>query len=75
MACAFSAGEYKSELAIKWLSYCKDAIPIGKGRIGHDEYLHYYFAQAMYEPMQVPGGWAGLLCDPQGVVFGLFSME
>lgn len=48
VACAFSAGEYKSELAIKWLDYCRQSIPIGRGRVGHDEYLHYYFAQAMY---------------------------
>ena len=48
VACAFSAGEYNSDLARKWLEYCKSNIPIGRGRVGHDEYLHYYFAQAMY---------------------------
>jgi len=48
VACAFSAGEYNSGLAKKWLDYCRTNIPIGRGRIGHDEYLHYYFAQAMY---------------------------
>ena len=48
VACAFSAGEYNSTLAKKWFEYCKKVIPIGRGRIGHDEYLHYYFAQAMY---------------------------
>jgi uncharacterized protein len=33
-------------------------------------------AKSMYDPIQVPGGgWAGLLQDPQGVVFGVFSME
>jgi hypothetical protein len=48
VACAFSAGEYGSELAKKWIEYCRTAIPVGKGRVGHDEYMHYYYAQAMY---------------------------
>jgi hypothetical protein len=48
IACAFSAGEYNSSLAKRWLEYCKKNIPIGRGRIGHDEYLHYYYSQAMY---------------------------
>ncbi|MCS6851900.1 MAG: terpene cyclase/mutase family protein, partial [Gemmataceae bacterium] len=48
IACAFSAGEYNSPLAKKWLKFCQSAIPIGQGRIGHDEYTHYYFAQALY---------------------------
>lgn len=48
IACSFSAGEYESELAKKWLEYCAANIPIGKGRVGHDEYLHYYYAQAIY---------------------------
>jgi hypothetical protein len=48
IACAFSAGEYNSELAKKWIEYCRTAIPVGRGRIGHDEYLHYYYSQAMY---------------------------
>src|SRR6476646_8356222 len=48
VACAFSAGEYGSDLARKWLEFCASNIPFGRGRIGHDEYLHYYFAQAMY---------------------------
>ncbi len=48
IACAFSAGEYHSDLAKKWIEYCKTAIPVGRGRVGHDEYMHYYYAQAMY---------------------------
>jgi len=48
VACAFSAGEYNSDLARKWLEYCNQNIPIGRGRVGHDEYLHYYYAQAIY---------------------------
>ena len=48
VACAFSAGQYKDEYAIKWIKYCKDNIPIGKGRLSHDEYQSYYYAQALY---------------------------
>src|SRR5262249_27757295 len=54
IACFFSAGDYKkenNELVIKWFRYCKDAIPLGDGggvRFGHDEYTHYYYAQAVY---------------------------
>jgi hypothetical protein len=48
ISCGFSAGEYNSELPKKWIEFCRTAIPVGRGRIGHDEYLHYYYAQAMY---------------------------
>jgi hypothetical protein len=50
ISCGFSAGEYKSELCKKWLKYCQTNIPINGGvaRIGHDEYTHYYYAQALY---------------------------
>jgi hypothetical protein len=48
VACAFSAGDYKSEDAKKWLKYCRDNIPFGKGRLNHDEYQNYYFSQAVY---------------------------
>lgn len=49
IACAFSAGEYNSPLAKKWITFCKTAIPIGQaGRVGHDEYTHYYYGQAMF---------------------------
>jgi hypothetical protein len=51
ISCGFSAGEYKSELCKKWLKYCQRAIPIANGgvaRMGHDEYTHYYYAQALY---------------------------
>ena len=50
ISCGFSAGEYKSELAKKWLKYCQTAIPLSNiaGRMGHDEYTHYYYAQALY---------------------------
>jgi hypothetical protein len=48
VACSFSAGQYKGDLAKKWIKYCKDNIPIAKGRIAHDEYQNYYFAQFVY---------------------------
>lgn len=50
IACLFSAGEYKDDLVKKWFKYCQTAIPTagGAGRIGHDEYTHYYYAQAVY---------------------------
>jgi hypothetical protein len=49
IACLFSAGEYKDELVQKWFKYCRKAIPIGNaGRIGHDEYTHFYYSQAVY---------------------------
>jgi hypothetical protein len=51
IACMFSAGEYKSELAIKWLNYCKSNIPHdGSTRESgqHFEYTHYYYAQVLY---------------------------
>jgi squalene cyclase len=48
ICCGFSAGQYKSELPKRWIKYCKDNIPVGKGRQSHDEYQTYYFAQAVY---------------------------
>jgi hypothetical protein len=51
ISCAFSAGEYKDDLVKKWFKFCQTAISargIGGVRIGHDEYTHYYYAQALY---------------------------
>jgi hypothetical protein len=51
IACLFNAGEYKDELCKKWFKFCQTAIPInglGGVRLGHDEYTHYYYAQALY---------------------------
>ncbi len=48
VACAFSAGQYRSELAKKWIKFCKENIPVAKGRIAHDEYQSYYYAQFVY---------------------------
>jgi hypothetical protein len=50
ISCGFSAGEYKSKDVAGWFSYCNKMIPLnlGGGRFGHDEYVHYYYAQALY---------------------------
>jgi hypothetical protein len=49
VACMFSTGQYDSPLARKWLQYCQANIPITHaGRMGHDEYMQYYYAQALY---------------------------
>jgi hypothetical protein len=48
VACSFSSGDYNSDYAKKWIKYCKDNIPFGKGRLAHDEYQNYYFSQCMY---------------------------
>jgi hypothetical protein len=33
---------------VRWFEFCKKNIPIGKGRIAHEEYTMYYLAQGMY---------------------------
>ncbi len=51
IATLFYSGEYKNDLIKKWFKFCQTAIPIGGDfgvRLGHDEYTHYYFSQAMY---------------------------
>lgn len=51
VACGFSAGEYSSPLVKGWLRVCKQTIPAiteASGRMGHDEYAHYYYAQVLY---------------------------
>jgi hypothetical protein len=49
IACGFSAGEYNSPLPKKWIKFCHAHIPIANmQRFGHDEYTHYYYAQALY---------------------------
>ncbi len=48
VTCGFSTGQYNSELAKKWIKFCKDHIPIAQGRQAHDEYQSYYFAQMVY---------------------------
>jgi hypothetical protein len=49
ISCGFSAGDYNSPLVKRWIAFCKTHVPfLGGGRFGHDEYTHYYWAQALY---------------------------
>jgi len=48
VTCSFSAGQYKGDLAKKWIKFAKEKIPFAKGRIAHDEYQSYYFSQFVY---------------------------
>ncbi|MFO0969660.1 MAG: prenyltransferase/squalene oxidase repeat-containing protein [Gemmataceae bacterium] len=49
IACLFSAGEYSNKYVKDWFKYTKRAVlDHGSGRIGHDEYTHYYLCQAVY---------------------------
>ena len=49
IACGFSFGDYNSPLVKKWLKFCQQNLGgLGGARFGHDEYTHYYFAQAVY---------------------------
>jgi hypothetical protein len=60
ISCGFSAGDYNSPLVKKWLQFARTAVqPVVEGRFGqHDEYTHYYFAQAIYKLGE--DGWAKL---------------
>ena len=51
IACGFSLGEYQSPMVKGWIKSCQNTIRtlgVGSGRIGHDEYTHYYYAQVLY---------------------------
>src|SRR5713226_2175750 len=49
IATGFSSGEYNSPLPKKWIKFCQVHVPIANlNRFGHDEYTHYYYAQALY---------------------------
>ena len=48
VACAFSAGDYNSDFAKRWIGFCHKKIPYGRERMPHDEYQNYYLAQAVY---------------------------
>jgi hypothetical protein len=57
IACGFSAGEYGGKEVAGWFKFCNQQIPLGGGgRFGHDEYTHYYYAQALY--ILGDDGWA-----------------
>jgi hypothetical protein len=49
ISCGFSSGDYNSPLVKKWFQFCERQVPLLRGaRFGHDEYTHYYYAQALY---------------------------
>jgi hypothetical protein len=51
VACGFSIGEYDSATVKKWIKSAHRSMgPLtgGGARLGHDEYAHYYYAQAVY---------------------------
>jgi hypothetical protein len=51
VACGFNLGEYQSPMVKGWIKACQNSIRplgLGSGRIGHDEYTHYYYAQVLY---------------------------
>ena len=49
ISCGFSSGDYKSELVKKWFKFCHSQLhTLGDARMGHDEYTHYYYSQAVY---------------------------
>ena len=51
VACGFNVGEYDSTIVKRWLKSAAATMgPLGgsTGRNGHDEYAHYYWAQAVY---------------------------
>jgi prenyltransferase/squalene oxidase-like repeat protein len=48
VACAFSAGDYNSAFAKKWIAFCQRTIRPGNTRTPHFEYQSYYLAQAVY---------------------------
>jgi hypothetical protein len=33
---------------VRWFEFCKKNIPFGQGRLAHEEYMMFYYAQAMY---------------------------
>ena len=50
LACMLTTGDLDSEYARKWLKYCQETLPIVQpdAKMGSDEYLQYYYAQALY---------------------------
>jgi hypothetical protein len=66
IACGFSTGDYNSPLVKKWFKFCESRLPLSVrgARFGHDEYTHYYYAQALY--LLGDEGWARLFPQTKG---------
>lgn len=67
ICCGFAAGEYDNPLVKKWLIFCKTRVPLLNqgGRMGHDEYTHYYYAQAIYSLGEE--GWGKIFPEDKGI--------
>jgi hypothetical protein len=52
VAALLNAGVAQSDLTVQWLNYAQSVIPVTAGAklnsLGHDEYIHFYFAQACH---------------------------
>ncbi len=49
VVCGFSIGDYRTASVKKWIKFTQSRVGgLGGGRMGHDEYAHYYWAQAIY---------------------------
>jgi hypothetical protein len=68
IACFFAAGDHKDENIKKWFKFCETRVPInggaGIGRIGHDEYTHFYYAPSIY--FLGNDGWGKMFGTPKG---------
>jgi hypothetical protein len=66
ICCGFAAGEYDNPLVKKWLNFCKNRVSLLNqgGRMGHDEYTHYYYGQAMYSLGE--DGWGKIFPEDKG---------
>lgn len=71
VACSFAQGEYKSDLAKKWLKYCQKNIRFGQFGGGHDHYQTYYFAQAVY--VLGDDGWEKIFNEKNGIKWSEFK--
>jgi hypothetical protein len=45
----FALGERHSDLARRWLRYCRQSVPVSSKGYSFDEYTHRYYAQALYQ--------------------------
>jgi hypothetical protein len=48
IACGYSFGEYDTPIVKKWIKSAQAALGSLSGPTNHDEYAHFYFAQAVY---------------------------
>lgn len=62
LAAGFQRGNVADPFVKKWFAFCKEMIPIDpEARLGTDEFLHYYYAQAVRRLDD--DGWARMFPD------------